>query len=716
VSEVDSVRMEAIRKVTYNGFLFTQPDSGFYYASLMYNFAIETENLNKQALARNMQGISFGVQGMSLKASEYFELSLELSEEVGDQKLIGSALGNLAICWGKLGKSDEAIEVGIKVIALKKELNDYAGVAASLRTLSDPYIWKADYAKALELNFMSLNIYNSIGLEDGMENTLHVIASIYELTGQPDLAKRYYLESIALTEKNGNNSVLAASLNNLGKIVSDEGDLDGALAYYERSLKIKRELSRLLGIANTLNNIGKIYVTKKDYEKGLLYYKEGLENGEQIKDPGVLSSLNCNISIIYREQGDINKALNYGEKGLDFAIQSKNLGKIKDATYFMHGTFKEAGQDKKALETYELYVKMEDSLSIGSFSDQLTKLQSKLEFEKEEIILQKEQERKIILENKANEHEKMVSLVSIISGLLLSFILIVVVLKLRQTRILRQRISKQKGDIESTHQVLFEQHKEITDSINYALRIQESMLPSPESIDQIFNDSFILFLPKDIVSGDFYWMETTVKRKGYVYFAAADCTGHGVPGAMISVICSTALSKALLEDHQLATGALLDRTREIVTQKLNKGDHGINNGMDISLCALDTESGMVEWSGANNPLWILRKESDQIEVIKGDRQPIGKVADIKPFKTHHAQLMKGDQIFLLTDGYQDQFGGDKESGIHNKKLKAKRLKEFIKNNYDRPGADMQVNLEKEFRKWQGDMEQVDDVCLIGVTL
>ncbi|NOQ71920.1 MAG: tetratricopeptide repeat protein [Crocinitomix sp.] len=708
--------MEAIRKVTYNGFLFTQPDSGFYYASLMHDFALEIEDLRKQALARNMQGISFGVQGMSLKASEYFELSLELSEQAGDQKLIGDALNNLGVCYGNLGKSDEAIEVNLKVIALKKELNDYVGVADALRNMSDPYIWKTDYAKALELNFMSLNIYNNLGLKEGQERSLHLIGRIYEMTDQTDMAKRYYRKSIALTEKNGNNSVLASSLNNLGKIVSDEGDLDGALVYYERSLEIKRELSRLLGIANTLNNIGKIYVTKKDYEKGLLYYKEGLEFGEQINDSGVLSSLNCNISIVYREQGDLNKALSYGERGLDFAIQSQKLEKITHATYVMHSTFKEAGQDEKALETYELYIETADSLSVGSFSEELTELQSKLDFEQDERLLAKEQEQNVALEDKANEHEKMVSLVSILGGVLLAVLLLIVVFKLRQTRILNRKIAEQKEDIEDTHQILFEQHKEITDSINYALRIQESMLPSSESIDQTFNDSFILFLPKDIVSGDFYWMETTVKRKGYVYFAAADCTGHGVPGAMISVICSTALSKALLEDHQLATGALLDRTREIVIQKLNKGDHGINNGMDISLCALDTESGMVEWSGANNPLWILRKESDQIEVIKGDRQPIGKVADIKPFKTHHAQLMKGDQIFLLTDGYQDQFGGDKESGVHNKKLKAKRLKDFIKKNYDRSGADMQVDLEREFRKWQGDMEQVDDVCLIGVTL
>ena len=198
-------------------------------------------------------------------------------------------------------------------------------------------------------------------------------------------------------------------------------------------------------------------------------------------------------------------------------------------------------------------------------------------------------------------------------------------------------------------------------------------------------------------------------RNDVVYYAAADCTGHGVPGAMVSVVCSNALTKSLLEEGIKDTGKLLDRTREIVIDRLAKSGEEVKDGMDISLCALNMKTKELKWAGANNPLWILRKGADEFEETKADKQPIGKYAELKPFTEHTIQLNEGDTIYTFTDGYQDQFGGPK-----GKKFKAKQFKQILLDNQHLSLDEQHKLLVSKFREWQGDQEQVDDVCVIGV--
>jgi serine phosphatase RsbU (regulator of sigma subunit) len=260
--------------------------------------------------------------------------------------------------------------------------------------------------------------------------------------------------------------------------------------------------------------------------------------------------------------------------------------------------------------------------------------------------------------------------------------------------------------VESQKELLEEKNKEITDSINYAKRIQEAILPSRYSLAENLKNGFVLFKPKDIVSGDFYWLE---KVDGNLFFAAADCTGHGVPGAMVSVICSNALSKALLEENIRIPSKLLDRTRELVIQKFEKSGEEVKDGMDISICAMDYEKKKLQWAGANNPLWILR--NGEILEIKADKQPVGKSPSQQPFTNHIIDLFDGDTIYIFTDGYQDQFGGPK-----GKKYKATQLKELLIANGNHTLEKQRELIFYEFEKWKGELEQVDDVCVIGVRI
>jgi serine phosphatase RsbU (regulator of sigma subunit) len=339
----------------------------------------------------------------------------------------------------------------------------------------------------------------------------------------------------------------------------------------------------------------------------------------------------------------------------------------------------------------------------------------------------------------------------------------------------KQLIEKQKEVVEKQKHLVEEKQKEIVDSINYAKRIQAAILPPSRIFKEFLPDSFIIYKPKDIVAGDFYWMHLSLnpspQREGkavltsdgtaeeqsplspgrgaggeVVFFAAADCTGHGVPGAMVSVICNNGLNRSVREYGLTDPGKILDKTREIVIQEFEKSDEEVKDGMDISLCALEAipsslssqeRAGVrLHYAGANNPLWVIRRDRHpelvsgsqemlaqvghdknlepetlnfELHEVKADKQPIGKYAENKPFTTHTLELQKGDSIYIFTDGFADQFGG--EAG---KKFKSANFKKLLLSIQDKSMEEQQQIITETFNTWKGETEQVDDVCVIGV--
>jgi serine phosphatase RsbU (regulator of sigma subunit) len=262
--------------------------------------------------------------------------------------------------------------------------------------------------------------------------------------------------------------------------------------------------------------------------------------------------------------------------------------------------------------------------------------------------------------------------------------------------------------IESLKSEIEGKNKNITDSIKYAKHIQNAILPSKKLVNKYFQNSFVLYKPKDIVAGDFYWLEL---RGDVIYLAAADCTGHGVPGAILSVLCNNVLNLTLREHVLTEPAKILDKTRELVQMEFEKSEDTIRDGMDISLCAINLKNSTIEWAGANNPLWIIRDGSNEIEEIKPDKQPIGKLDNAKPFTNHLLTLHRNDTIYIFSDGYQDQFGGEK-----GKKLMTKGFKELLLNTHDEMMDHQGKLIDEAFINWKGNNEQNDDVCVIGVCI
>lgn len=273
---------------------------------------------------------------------------------------------------------------------------------------------------------------------------------------------------------------------------------------------------------------------------------------------------------------------------------------------------------------------------------------------------------------------------------------------------LEVKVEERTREITVQKHMVEEKNKEILDSIAYALRLQKAILPDAAQLKQPFNDSFVLFKPRDIVSGDFYWI---FKDGDDVLVAVVDCTGHGVPGAMVSVVGASSLNRCVREFGLRKPNEILDKLAVIVEEAFTTDEHEVRDGMDLSLIRVNTKTLQLEYAGANNPLWIIRKDVDEVEEIKADKQPIGKYEYRKHFTNHVIQLKADDVVYLFSDGYADQFGGPK-----GKKFKYKTLQQLLVNSRALTMADQEAVLRQQFRDWKGELEQVDDVCIVGIKL
>ncbi len=308
----------------------------------------------------------------------------------------------------------------------------------------------------------------------------------------------------------------------------------------------------------------------------------------------------------------------------------------------------------------------------------------------------------------------------LVNGGLLTFSVAIFTILLIQTRysltkreiIARLALAESNKKLEQQKKVIDEANQEITASINYARNIQNAILPEKEDIKSFFKDSFILGKPKDIVSGDFYWFAPINEDECII--AVADCTGHGVPGAFMSMIGNALLNKVVIENGVTKPSEILDNLRSGIIKLLKQGNSeneiGNQDGMDISLCLFNKSTMELQYAGANNPLYWIR--NGELSQIKADKMPVGySFYKGGEFKNHKLTLQKDDTFYLFTDGYADQFGGAK-----NKKYTYRRFREKLLNIQDAEMNAQKLHLNESFKKWKGNIAQIDDVCIIGVRI
>ena len=652
--------------------------------------------------------LNFVIGESDLSLSYHFK-SLDLLKEKENSNEMAVVLNNIAGVYELQGEIDLALDYYTQAMDIHLRHQDIEGTAILLNNIGGIYLNKGDIPKALEIFDRTVNLRKHINDKEGLAYTYNNIGSIYESQGEHEQSIEYHEMALALRTEIEDKFGEAMSLNNIGYVHIKEGEFEEAISYLDKSLAIQQEIGDKGGEAYSLNNLAFASKESGNIQEAIEFYRKALSLYVEIGDLEGQSMVLTNLGTVEFNQNSFAESKAHAEESFKLSQSIGFPDNIQSSAELLSKLYEHESSGMKALEMYKLHIEMRDSLNNEATQKASANLEAKYEYEKKKAIDDIEHEKELSVEQEAKKKAEVLKYAAFVGMILIAGFLYFVFNRLKITRKQKTVIEEQKEEVEAqkekvemAHHELEEKNNEILDSIKYAKRIQSAILPPNHIIEKYLPNSFVLYKPKDIVAGDFYWLE---EKKGKVVFAAADCTGHGVPGAMVSVVCNNALNRSVREHGLVKPSDILDKTREIVIQEFEKSDEEVQDGMDIALCAI--EGNKLNYAGANNPLWIVRKNT--IIEIKADKQPIGKYDNSSPYTNHELTLENGDCIYVFSDGYVDQFGGEK-----GKKFRAKALRELLLRIQKEPLNKQKSILNETFENWRGSLEQVDDVCMIGV--
>lgn len=668
-------------------------------------------------------------------ALKYGQLNLKSAEILQNEKSkptedMAIAHSNLGLVYQYRNEHTKSLDHLFKSYNFADSIGDKKKMSACLLNIGNTYNYQKNHKESMRFYKEAIALKKEINDEKGMVNPLINIAGAYYYLKEQELSIQYFEEAYKYAEKFNDTKSKYIIEGNLGILYRHKKEYDKALKYQHAALNYKRSKNDNLGVVQALQNISIVYQSMDSLQQAINCLEEALALAKKGKFKDAIADLHHNLSGVYAQKGEYEKAYLLGRDAKVYydSLSSENSSK---SIAEMQTKFDLANKQReleltqkesrlKALESEKksgeigllLSEKKLSVLEAESRNKEITLLQNTNKLKQKEAEARK---RKIELLNKEKQvqnaeiERQNVLKISFAVGFSLMILLAVFIYRgLLQNKKAKKIIELQKHEVEKQREIVVEKNKEITDSINYAKRLQQAILATREEIQSFLPQSFLLYKPKDIVAGDFYFFETS---ENYIFYAAADCTGHGVPGAMVSIVCSNALSRCVKEFDLNDPGEILTKTRDLILETFKKSGQDVKDGMDISFITINRKDNTIRWSGANNALWLITTSApDEITEITPDKQPIGKTENPKPFTTHILDK-KVKSLYLFTDGYADQFGGEK-----GKKLKDANLKKIILKSKEYSPEEQQVYLDREFEKWRGNLEQLDDVCVIGVSI
>jgi serine phosphatase RsbU (regulator of sigma subunit) len=592
-------------------------------------------------------------------------------------------------------ETDSSILYCQKAITLSEKMGKKVLMASAYYRLGNIYNGKGDYTNALEVLQKGYTLAEECGYFRGMTNCANSIGNMYMARNDTVNMFRYFNLALANAEKSGDETSVATVKVGLGNVYQSQKEYAKAITYFTDAANIFKKHGEAFEMQYTICvvNTGSVYMFNKEFQKAADIIGPVMPAVERIGNKYV-------IALAYAAYGQALEGLKQYDKALEFYYRSLATAKeikardnISEISKYISNLYASRNNSDSAYKYLLLFADLRDSIFNEQSASKTAEMQAKYETaEKDKELVKKNAE----LETSAAQRNTFI----------VGFALVLVLGIFAYIGYTRQK--KDKAEINRQKHIIEEKNKDITDSIRYAKRIQEAIIPPDDQVYQQLKECFVLYKPKDIVSGDFYWVQ---QQGDTVMFSVIDCTGHGVPGALMSVLAHSALKSVVATRPGIMPSVLLNFLHDAVKETFRHQykDTAVNDGMDMAVCTLDRVKMKLRYAGARIPLILVR--NSELTEIKGDKQTIAgsSTETCEPFNLHELDVQKGDSVYIFSDGYADQFGGPE-----GKKFKYSQFKEMLRYVSTKPMHEQKKLLNERLEEWKGSLEQIDDILVIGI--
>jgi serine phosphatase RsbU (regulator of sigma subunit) len=632
---------------------------------------------------------------------EYLQKSLSLMQELKDKRGMSACYERLGRACGSLNRYNEALQFYLKAISLKQEVGDLNGAADCYSWMGGIYLHTGDYEHALEYCLKALKIAESTGYKNKICESNISIGIIFYGQEKYKESITYMNRALAVEGEQTGKRNLSFIYNNTAIAYEALKDHTTSLSYHFKALEIKKGLNDIAGTAGSYNNIAAVYTSLGKSDEALRYILKSVALSEQINDKIGLSYSYIGAGDCYEQKNNTTTAYTYYLKGLKVAREINHKTEIREAYEHLAFISEKMKDYQQALAYHKQYAQIKDSILNEESLKQSSELNIRYETEKKEkeiLLLTKDQE----LKNKNLKEQRLVRIGLIIGLGLLLALSFVLFNRYRFKQKANLLLEKQKEEIRR-------KNTQITDSIDYAKTIQEAVLPDDAYLSALLPDHFILYKPKDIVSGDFYWI---TKKENKIICAVADCTGHGVPGAFMSLLGHNMLENVVQLETSVNPGTILTAMNQQIAARFSKDREESKHGMDIAVISIDTLNHQLEYAGAKNALYITRE--NKLLELKADKVALGtpdKNLMLFNYTNHIFQLQQDDVIYLFSDGFPDQKGGPDK-----KKFFYQPFKDLLVSISTLSLEEQKQRLNSAITEWIGAGEQIDDILIMGIKI
>lgn len=649
------------------------------------NAKIKREVEVELANSNNNIGGVFSKRGNYFPAIDHFEKARRLAEAAGSNIHLAKSFENMGYCYGRLSEYVKALDVHLKALNVYENLRDKNGIARSYYNMGAIFLTQLNLPKSIEENTKALKIRDELFLADSND-----------------------IE---------NNTARASIYNNLGNTYWAMKEFDKAMSYHQKALSIRSRLGYIEQVGFCYNNMGLVLASQKKFKEALEMHLKAKAINEQEGNTYRMMGNDINIANTYISEfptlkvQDKNLLRSRTEKILKnalkvgFELHDKLL--IDEAYDNLTALYTTLGDYDEALKNYKLFISYKDTIQSQEATKKTVQAEMKYEFDRKEVKAKLEQEKKDAIALEENR-KQMIIRNSFIAGFVLMLLLAVFIFRsYRQKQKAHEIISAQKLEMEKQKNIAEQKQLQILDSINYAKRIQESILIPEADIKRQLPSTFVLYIPKDIVSGDFYWCAEVGESQ--MLMVVADCTGHGVPGAFLSMVASTLLNEIVNHNKISDPARVMKELAKGLSATLVSKEKENMEGMDVSICKIDRKNKSVLFAGANQSLYFvigqdLKRIEPQVSSING----IFGISEFHVVESIEVGFKEETCVFLTTDGYSDQLGE-----LSGKKLMNSNFEKIL-NKVSKLSAEEQKQiLNEEFAKWKGNLKQTDDVLVIG---